>query len=152
MMNISIWSKSFLAFLKKKNSLIKHVLKVLLSIVAVILIVFLAFVVVLQEKYLALGVANQSIESIDLVTYSGEPFRSLINEEKTISDVKVLLELQRQLNAQNMVLKKQQNESTILILTYSNGKKIVAYVNNDMLGLNYGDVWINVDDLESILQ
>ena len=56
------------------------------------------------------------------------------------------------MNEQNVLLKAQHPTSTVMFITYFGGNSVIAYVDGEVLGLDYGNVTLKVRELDALLQ
>lgn len=137
---------------KKPKDFVKKAFLFAFFALACITSIFILFIGGVQQKYLAEGNFNKTISSVRVVTYAGEPFRSLVCEERIIVERATLDELQKRMNEQNVSLKKQQPTSTVMFITYFGGSSMIAYVNGEVLGVDYGRITLRVRGLSELLQ
>ncbi len=137
---------------KKRKHFFKKIFFGILAVLSSTMLAIIVLVGSVQVKYLAEGNFDKTISSVRIVTYEGEPFRSLVSEEKIITDRVKLDELQSRMNEQNVLLKALQPTSTVMFITYFGGNSVIAYVEDDVLGLDYGSVTLKVRELSELLQ
>ncbi len=97
-----------------------------------------------QSTYLSLKIFDKEIQRVELVTYESEPFNSEIKDIIFLEDPIFHASLSEKMNMQDVALNHPQMASTVLFIYYKNNIIINAYVHGDKLGLNYGQVWLNV--------
>ena len=98
-----------------------------------------------QSIYLSLKVFDKEINKVEMVTYESEPFNSEIIDIIFIEDRIFYTALSKKMNMQDIALSHPQITSTVLFIYYKNDTILNAYVYGDKLGLNYGQVWLNVN-------
>ena len=109
-------------------------------------ILLLGILTYFQSIYLSLKVFDQEVKRVEMVIYESEPFNSEITDIIFIEDQIFHSDLSKKMNMQNIALSHPKITSTILFIYYKNGTVLNAYVYGDKLGLNYGQVWLNVSD------
>ena len=104
----------------------------------------IAILTYFQSTYLSLQVFDKEINRVELVVYESEPFNSEITDIIFVEDQIFHEDLSNRMNMQNIVLSHPEMTSTVLFIYYKNDTILNAYVYGDKLGLNYGQVWLNV--------
>ena len=137
---------------KKRKHFFKKIFHWVIAVSGCVILAIRLLAGIAQEKYLSEKNFDKSISSVRVVTYAGEPFRSLVSEENIITDREKLDELQRRMNEQNVLLKVQHPTSTVMFITYFGGSSVIAYVDGEVLGLDYGNVTLKVRELDALLQ
>ncbi|MFA0815660.1 MAG: hypothetical protein ACC608_07695 [Anaerofustis sp.] len=133
---------------KKKSIPWKPVLLACFAIIGIILLVFSFY----QSVYLSLHIYDKQIESIRMVSYEGEAFIGSVQKDRVLTETEDSFHfIMRQMNYNRVCLVHPKECESIAFITFSDGSSMNAYVDRNMLGLDYGKVWLYVDDLQEFL-
>jgi hypothetical protein len=134
--------------IKQLNNKQKGILFIIIFF-AVELIIFLPFV---YDKIQYRKINFDDIKSIEYVKYEGELFQSIILSRRYTENDMLIYEFQQALNGG--IIKPYYNfeecNEVLIITTYSN-ENIYIYLNSDILGLNYGNVFLQVSNINDII-
>ena len=95
------------------------------------------------------------VERIEYVEYEGIAFSSPIKIKKVLlieNNKTILDDLIEEIHLMDRKKNPIQKCNKILFFYHGNGKVFNAYVENDLLGFNYGDQWLRVDQLDHIIE
>lgn len=92
------------------------------------------------------------IKSIEYIKYEGQLFQSIVLSRRYTENEMIIYEFQQALN--EGVIKPYYSPDDInevlIVKTYSN-ESIYIYLNSDILGLNYGSVFMQVSNINDIV-
>ncbi len=95
------------------------------------------------------------VERVEYIEYEGNAFSSPIKIKKDLSLEKNKIILDNLIKGINEIDRKKyesQQCNKILFFYHSNGEIFNAYVEEDLLGFNYGDKWLRVEKLNYIIE
>ncbi len=137
----------------KSNQPIKEEfpLKNILLISVILIGLFLAVFSYCQNAYLALHIFDKQIASIRIVSYDGDAFLGYVQRDSVITDQTELFgSMMTEINYAQVCLFHPKQTSEIAFITFSDGTSVNAYIDNNKLGLNYGQIWLYVRNLQEI--
>lgn len=95
------------------------------------------------------------VERVEYIEYEGNAFSSPIKIKKALSIEKNRTILDNLIEGINVIDRKKNDSqlcNKILFFYHSNGEIFNAYVEEDLLGFNYGDKWLRVEKLNYIIE
>jgi len=92
------------------------------------------------------------IISLEYVEYEGEPFNSIILARRYSEDAALLSEFETALHQSRVRPYDKQNNVREILIIRTEDKTIYAYIQNNLLGLNYGQVKLHFSQLTHFLQ
>ena len=95
------------------------------------------------------------VERVEYIEYEGTAFSSPIKIKKVLSienNKTILDDLIEEIYLMDRKKNSIQQCNKILFFYHSNGKIFNAYIENDLLGFNYGNQWLRVEQLNHIIE
>ncbi len=137
---------------KSNQSIIKEFPWKSILLISVILIgLFLVVFSYCQNEYLALRIFDKQIASIRIVSYDGDAFVGFVQRDSVITDqTEVFGAMMTEINYAQVCLFHPKQTSEIAFITFSDGTSVNAYIDNNKIGLNYGQIWLYVRNLQEI--
>lgn len=123
-------------------------------IVTAIVTISLIFVFVgyYQCVYLSLRIFDKQIQSIRYTSYQGDAFVGAVEQDEMIQEnTSGFDEMMTQMNYEKICLFHPSGTSQIAFITFTDGSTINAYISDNRIGLDYGRVWLYVENLQEML-
>lgn len=119
---------------------------------ALLLIVLVIMIPVGVERLQYHNTQPKKIISLEYVKYEGELFNSVVLERRHTEDSALLAAFEKALQDSNVRPYSKQKDVHEILIIRTEQKTFYAYVQNGLLGLNYGQVKLQVPNLEFLLQ
>lgn len=94
------------------------------------------------------------VERIEYIEYEGVPFSSSIKLKKALSlkeDASIMDRIKKELKLSNSTSGSIEQSSRMLFFYHRDGSILNAYVQEELLGFDYGSKWIRISGLDSII-
>lgn len=93
-----------------------------------------------------------NIQSIEYVEYENQLFSSVVLMHRYTQDTQLIYEFATAFNNGKIELYyKQKNASSVLIIKTETGKTIYAYIQSDIVGFDYGNINIQIQNLNELI-
>jgi len=139
--------------LNRKN--IKHLSKKQKGIIFIVLffiIESIIFVPIVYDKIQYKKIDFNDIKSIEYIKYEGSLFQSIVLSRRYTENDMLIHEFQQALD--NGIIKPYyvyEDTNEVLIVKTNSNKYIYIYLNSDILGLDYGSVFIQAHNIDDII-
>lgn len=139
---------------------LKHICLSKKQIVCILLCALVALLLIpsvfLQNQYLSTGLFTKEIVSVEYAAYDSQLLRSAVTAQYSISreDHEALFaRFEKQNNYCDVrCFVDERDVHEVLFLTLRNGDTVVCYVKDDLLGIDFGRVWVHNAFLHEFIQ
>ncbi len=114
---------------------------------------FLVFAPVLYSRLMLNGMGIKNLVSAEYVKYENELFRSVVLEMRETTDKVILKEIEALISdGKVLTLHLDSEVQEVLILKTAKGNTIYVYVQDDVLGCDYGSIYVKNEKSREIIE